>query len=38
MLGVSASCMFLWCVYLFLGLFPLFYVSLIDKKEGDEKE
>lgn len=35
-MGVSASCVFLWVVYLFFGLFPLIYVTLKDKK-GDKK-
>ena len=33
MFGVSGSCVFLWCVYLFLGIFPL-YVTVNDKKKG----
>lgn len=33
-MGVSASCVFLWTVYLFFGLFPLIYVSIKDKKGG----
>ena len=28
MFGVSGSCVFLWCVYLFLGIFPLIYVTV----------
>lgn len=37
MMGVSASCVFLWCVYLFLGVFPLLYVTVGNKKEGGER-
>ncbi len=32
---VSASCKFLWGIYLFFGLFPLIYVTL--KKKGGDK-
>ena len=34
MFGVSGSCVFLWCVYLFLSIFPLIYVTVNDKKKG----
>ena len=34
MFGVSGSCVFLWFVYLFLGIFPLIYVTVNDKKKG----
>ena len=27
---------FLWCVYLFLGIFPLIYVTVNDKKKGEK--
>lgn len=37
MMGVSASCVFLWGVYLFLGIFPLIYVTVTDKRKGVEK-
>ncbi|SCH67289.1 Uncharacterised protein [uncultured Flavonifractor sp.] len=33
-MGVSGSCIFLWAVYLFFGIFPLVYVSIKDKKGG----
>lgn len=36
-MGVSASCVFLWLVYLVFGLFPMIYVSLKGKK-GDGKK
>lgn len=34
---VTASCVFLWFVYFFLGLFPFVYVTLKYKKGGDDK-
>lgn len=34
MFGVSGSCVFLWFVYFFFGLFPLAYVTFKDKKGG----
>ena len=33
-MGVSASCQFLWCVYLFFGIFPLLYVTFNNRKDG----
>lgn len=35
-MGVSASCKFLWGVYLFFGIFPLVYVTLKGKKGENE--
>ena len=36
-MGVTASCVFLLCVYFFFGLFPSIYVSLKGNKEGKGK-
>ena len=36
-MGVSASCVFLWCVYVFFGLFPSIYVSIKDRKGGKDQ-
>lgn len=36
-MGVSGSCIFLWAVYLFFGIFPMVYVS-IKYKKGDKKK
>ena len=36
-MGVSASCVFLWCVYVFFGLFPSIYVSIKDRKGGEDQ-
>ena len=33
-MGVTASCVFLWCVYFFFGLFPSIYVSIKESKGG----